>query len=215
MIEAGIEYAKGPSTLTALASISDTSFNDRGVAETTLGLATEVNFHTFSLNYTRQINPNLSVTGLIGLVGVTSGFAMGLPKSAAADLYVEHVVDVYAKVDPDRDRVANSCSSDDGYRQRGDLTIPAEMISGLSGHAQGRRQRRRRHCLHQCGVYPGLAVAGLTPFFAGASGFLRRNAGLTYAMTPFLTAALNASYTERVGRPSDYPGRFGHGKPEL
>ncbi len=46
-----------------------------------LGLATETDFHSFTLNYTRQIDPNLSVTGLIGLVGVTSGFSLGLPKT--------------------------------------------------------------------------------------------------------------------------------------
>ena len=46
-----------------------------------LGLATETDFHSFTLNYTRQINPNLSVSGLIGLVGVTSGFSLGLPKT--------------------------------------------------------------------------------------------------------------------------------------
>ena len=44
-------------------------------------LATETDFHSFTLNYTRQINPNLSVSGLIGLVGVTSGFSLGLPKT--------------------------------------------------------------------------------------------------------------------------------------
>ena len=46
-----------------------------------LGLATETDFHSFTLDYTRQINPNLSVSGVIGLVGVTNGFSLGLPKT--------------------------------------------------------------------------------------------------------------------------------------
>src|SRR6202451_3279994 len=71
LISAGVEYAKGYSTLTALASISDQNFSDRSAASAAAGLANEVAFHSFTLNYTRQINPNLSVSGLIGLVGAT------------------------------------------------------------------------------------------------------------------------------------------------
>ncbi len=82
LIAAGVEYAKGASTLTALASISDQNFTSRTAAQqAAFGLATETDFHSFTLNYTRQINPNLSVSGLIGLVGVTSGFSLGLPKT--------------------------------------------------------------------------------------------------------------------------------------
>src|ERR1700722_15974827 len=81
LIAAGVEYAKGYSTLTALASISDQNFTDRSAAQAAVGLATETDFHSFTLNYTRQIDPNLSVSGTIGLVGVTSGFSLGLPKT--------------------------------------------------------------------------------------------------------------------------------------
>ena len=81
LISAGVEYAKGAGTLTALASISDQNFSNRSAAATALGLATDTDFHSFTLNYTRQIDPNLSVTGEIGLVGVTSGFSLGLPKT--------------------------------------------------------------------------------------------------------------------------------------
>ena len=80
MLSAGIEYAKGPGTLTVLATNSEDIFN-RGSIETTVGLANVTDFHTFTLNYTRQINPNLSVTGLIGLVGTTGAFTLGLPKT--------------------------------------------------------------------------------------------------------------------------------------
>ncbi len=44
-----------------------------------------------------------------------------------------------------------------------------------------------------------LAQAGLSPFFVGTQKSYGLNAGLSYAMTPFLSAGLNASYTERVG----------------
>ena len=63
LIAAGVEYAKGYSTLTALASISDQNFTGRTPQQAALGLATETDFHSFTLNYTRQIDPNLSVSG--------------------------------------------------------------------------------------------------------------------------------------------------------
>src|SRR6202453_1879951 len=59
LISAGVEYAKGYSTLTALASISDQNFSDRSAASVAAGLATETDFHSFTLNYTRPIGPNL------------------------------------------------------------------------------------------------------------------------------------------------------------
>ena len=81
MISAGIEYAKGNDDLTLLATKSDTNYANRGAALNILGLANTVVFHTFNLSYTRQINANLSVTGQLGLVGVTNEFTLGLPKT--------------------------------------------------------------------------------------------------------------------------------------
>jgi outer membrane receptor protein involved in Fe transport len=48
------------------------------------------------------------------------------------------------------------------------------------------------------GEFTPSTVTGLASDLTGASNFYGVNAGLTYAMTPFLSAALNASYTERV-----------------
>ena len=38
----------------------------------------------------------------------------------------------------------------------------------------------------------------ISPFFFNTQNIYTVNAGLTYAMTPFLSASLNASYNERV-----------------
>ncbi len=81
MISAGIEYAKGNGDLTLLATKSDTNYGSWGAALNALGLANTVVFHNFNLSYTRTINPNLSVTGQLGLVGVTNAFTLGLPKT--------------------------------------------------------------------------------------------------------------------------------------
>ena len=46
-----------------------------------VGLSSDTDFHSFTLAYSRQINPNISLTGSIGLVGVTTGFTLVLPKT--------------------------------------------------------------------------------------------------------------------------------------
>ncbi len=48
------------------------------------------------------------------------------------------------------------------------------------------------------GAFTPLVVSSLAPILTGASNNYSANAGLTYTMTPFLSAALNASYTEVV-----------------
>jgi hypothetical protein len=198
MIEAGIEYAKGPGVLTALARISDTSYSDRTAATEVLGLATEVDFHTFTLNYTRQINPNLSITGLVGLVGVTSGFTLGLPKSllpiytlsmswafspklvatASASRTVAPPTTVIANAE-----IAYSANVNLAYQ------VTPKVAATLGGAIS----------YTNSAFTPGIAGSGLNPFLTGASNFYTVTAGLNYTMTPFLTAGLNASYTERVG----------------
>ena len=131
---------KATSTLTALASNSNANYSNRSGAA--LGLATETDFHSFTLNYTRQINPNLSVSGLIGLVGVTSGFSLGLPKTLLPIYTMSGDVDAYAKAQPERVRVTINRSSDDGHRQRA-AELQCRDESELSADAQGRHQRWR------------------------------------------------------------------------
>ena len=54
----------------------------------------------------------------------------------------------------------------------------------------------------------------LVPFLT-STNYYALTAGVTYAMTPFISAALSASYTERVSEPCDHSARLDHGKPEL
>ena len=119
LIAAGIEYAKGASTLTGLASISDQTFSNRGTAATDLGLATNTDFHSFTLNYTREINANLSVSGIIGLVGVTKRIFSWSAQNNLANLHCERELGVDAEAGAERVRVQNHRSADDGHRERG------------------------------------------------------------------------------------------------
>jgi hypothetical protein len=199
LLSAGIEYAKGYSTLTLLASNSDNNFTGRSTAQAALlGLATVTDFHDFTLNYTRQINANLSVSGLIGLVGTTNGFTLGLPKSllpiytlsttwaftpklslnASADRTVAPPTTVIANEQISYDATVNLA-----YQMTPKVTVSAGALIDYSTST----------------FTSVLAQAGISPFFVGTQKNYTLNAGLSYAMTPFLSAALNASYSERVG----------------
>ena len=199
LLSAGIEYAKGYSTLTLLASNSDNNFNGRSAAQAALlGLATVTDFHTFSLNYTRQINANLSVSGLIGLVGTTNGFTLGLPKSLLP-IYTLSTTWAFTPklslnasasrtVAPPTTVIANEQMSYDAT-----VNLAYQITPKVSVIAGGSID-------YSTSTFTSaLAQAGISPFFVGTQKNYTLNAGLAYAMTPFLSAALNASYSERVG----------------
>jgi Putative beta-barrel porin 2 len=197
LISAGIEYAKGASSLTALASLTDQNFSDRGLAAGVAGLSSETDFHSFTLNYTRELNANLSVTGLVGLVGVTDGFSLGLPKSllpiytlsANWALTPRLALNVSASknIAPPTTVVANAEQSYNAsiglsYQLTPKLTATASGSIGYSTSS----------------FTAPAAEALISPFFFNTQNIYTLNAGMTYVMTPFLSAALNASYNERV-----------------
>jgi Putative beta-barrel porin 2 len=197
LIAAGVEYAKGYSTLTALASISDQNFTGRTQQQAALGLATETDFHSFTLNYTRQIDPNLSVSGTIGLVGVTSGFSLGLPKtllpiytaSATWTLTPKLILNASASrsISPPTTVVANAQQS---YSALMSLTYQLTPKVALSAGGSA--------IYSTTSFTSSTAATGLSPFFFSSQNTYNLNAGLNYSMTPFLSAALSASYSERV-----------------
>jgi Putative beta-barrel porin 2 len=198
LIAAGIEYAKGESTLTGLASITENDFTGRTAAETALGLATQTDFHSFSLNYAREINANLSVNVLVGLVGTTNGFTLGLPKSLVPIFTLGTTWAVTPKlsltatasrtVSPPTTVIANAESSLDAS-----VTLAYQLTPKVTATAGG-------SIFYSNSTFTsGLAEAGISPFFTGTNKSYMLNAGLSYAMTPFLSAGLNASYSERVG----------------
>jgi hypothetical protein len=196
LISAGVEYAKGYSTLTALASISDQNFSDRSAAQVATGLATETDFHSFTLNYTRQINPNLSVSGLIGLVGVTSGFSLGLPKTLLPIYTISTTWSLTPKLNlnasasrtiaPPTTVIANAQQS---YSANINLTYQLTPKIGLSAGGS---------VDYSTTSFTSAEVAGVSSFLFSSQNTYSLNTGLSYSMTPFLSAALSASYTERV-----------------
>jgi hypothetical protein len=196
LISAGVEYAKGYSTLTALASISDQNFSDRAAATTVAGLANEVDFHSFTLNYTRQIDPNLSVTGQIGLVGVTTGFSLGLPKTLLPIYTVGATWTLTPKLNlnasasrsitPPTTVIANAQQS-----YGANINLIYQLTPKVALSAGG-------SVSYSTTSFTSTAIAGLSPFLFSSQNTYGLNTGLSYSMTPFLSAALSASYTERV-----------------
>jgi hypothetical protein len=194
LIAAGIEYAKGASTITALASISDQNFTDRN-AENAPGLATETDFHSFTLEYTRDIDPNLSVNGTIGLVGVTSGFTLGLPKTllpiytlgARWSFTPKLTLNVSAarSISPPTTVVANA---EESYSASVNLSYQmTPKVSLSAGGSIG----------YSTGTFTSTTTA-ISPFLVSTQNTYSLSTGLSYSMTPFLSVALGASYSERV-----------------
>jgi hypothetical protein len=197
LIAAGIEYAKGASTLTALASISQQNFTGRSAATTVAGLANEVDFHSFTLNYTRQIDPNLSVNGQIGLVGVTSGFSLGLPKTllpiytvgATWTLTPKLILNASASrsIAPPTTVIANAQQS---YSANINLTYQLTPKIALSAGGSV--------SYSTTSFTTTTAEAAISPFLFSSQNTYNLSTGLNYSMTPFLSAALSATYSERV-----------------
>jgi hypothetical protein len=202
LISAGVEYAKGYDTLTALASISDANFTGRTAAQIKAGLVSETDFHNFTLNYTRQINSNLSVTGLIGLVGVTSGFSLGLPKTLLPIYTLSGTWTLTPKLNlnasasrtiaPPTTVIANAQQS---YGANINLTYQlTPKVSLSAGGAVGYSTTS----FTAAGALAAAAATAVPVIFFTSQNTYSLNTGLNYSMTPFLSAALSASYSESV-----------------
>ena len=192
-LSAGIEYMKGASTVTAMATNSEDIFNP---GATIAGLAPLTDFHTFSLAYTRQINPNLSVNALVGLVGTTNAFTLGLPRTLLPIYTLGTTWTIAPRltltasasktIAPPTTLIANAQTS---YLANTTLVYQLTPkvgvnVGGSIGYANG--------------LFTPVALTSVAPFLTAASNDYTVNAGLTYKMTPFLSAALNVSYTEVV-----------------
>jgi hypothetical protein len=197
MIAAGIEYAKGDSDLTLLATKSDSNYANRGLALNTVGLANTIVYHSFNASYTRQINPNLSVTAQLGLVGVTHDVTLSLPKtllptyslSATWTITPKIILTASASrtVAPPTTVIGNA---EQAYNTSLNLSYQAtpKVVFSATGSAG----------YSTVAFTPGLVgTTALAPFFT-TSNFYTVAAGVTYSMTPFISAGLNASYIERV-----------------
>jgi len=200
MVAAGIEYTNSLSNLTALATITDSDFSNRSAATSLPGLAAISGLsntfveHDVSLTYVRIIDPNLSVTGQIGLTGAGTEFTPALPRtllphySATIAWVIAPKLSLTASaaktIAPPTTLVSNSQLS---YTTQFNLSYQATpKITIAAGASAG----------YTSAVFsPGLAGTNLA---TGAQDLYSAQASLTYTMTPFLVATLTASYNETV-----------------
>jgi len=196
MLAAGIEYAQGPDSLTGMATISDSNYSNRGAVVNTLGLANTVVYHSFNLTYARQIDDDLSVTGAVGLVGVTNAFTLGLPKTLLPTYSLAGTWTITPKltlsatgsrgVIPPTTVIANAETTYQAaltlaYEVTPKITVSANLSTGYSLAA----------------FTPGL-VGTISSTFVTTQKYYAATATMSYAMTPFISAALTATYTDRI-----------------
>jgi hypothetical protein len=159
-------------------------------------LANVVDFHSFTLSYLRQINPDLSFTGQVGLVGVTSAFSLGLPKTLLPTYSfsatwtvtpkVGLMVNASRTVAPPTTIIANAETS---YLASASLTYQATpklsfATTGSIGYSNA-------------AFTPALTGTVFAPYLTVTHSYTATTT-MTYAMTPFITAALAAVFSERV-----------------
>jgi hypothetical protein len=196
LISAGIDYSIGPDSLTALASISNTDYGNRAALVMVPGLANNVATHSFTFNYARQINPNLSVNAQLGLVGVTNGFDVSLPKtllpiysfSASWSITPKLLLTANASrtVAPPTTVIANAETS---YLASVSLTYqptPKISIGALASAGYS-----------TASFTPGLAGTQFANFLTNTN-YYNAEAHVSYSITPFISAALTGTITERV-----------------
>lgn len=194
MVAAGVEYSSGPDTLTVLGTISNYNYGNRRAIAGAVGLLNSIVQHSFGATYVRQISPKLTVTAQAGVTGSTTAFTF-LPKSlvptfgftAAWNITPKMTATVSATrtVAPPTTVIGNAEIS---YVTSGTLVYHATPKIDVSAFASAGRD--------SVAFTPALVTA-VTPFATNTT-FFTAGAGLTYTMTPFISAMLNASYNTRV-----------------
>jgi hypothetical protein len=201
MVGAGIEYKSSLSDLTGLATITDTDFSSRNSTNTP-GLSSTFVEHDVSLTYVRTIDPNLTVTGQIGLTGAGTEFTLALPRT----LLPHYSVTVGWTITPKLSLTATAAKT---------INPPTTFVSNaqLAYLATFRLNYQATPKIaigvgasvsYTSAVFGPSAVATTTAngtpivILSGAQDLYSAQASLTYTMTPFLVAALTASYNETV-----------------
>ena len=143
-----------------------------------------------------MITPKLSVTGQVGLVGVTNVFTFGLPKTLEPtySLSASWSVTPKIKVGLSASRAVAApttviANAETSYQTSLNLSYAATPKVAFSASASAGYT--------SAAFTPGIAGTTFAPFLANTT-YYTATAGVTYSMTPFISAALNASYTERI-----------------
>jgi hypothetical protein len=196
MVAAGIEYKNSLSDLTGLATITDTDFSSRNTTEASLlgltGLASTFVEHDVSLTYVRTIDPNLTLTGQIGLTGAGSEFTLALPRT----LLPHYSATVAWTMTPKLNLTATAAKT---------INAPTTFVSNAQ-LAYLATFKLNYQATPKIAIGVGALASytsavftpGLVGILSGAQDLYSAQVSLTYTMTPFLVASLTASYNETV-----------------
>jgi hypothetical protein len=200
MVAAGIEYKNSLSDLTALATITDTNFSNRNSREAALvgltGLASTFVQHDVSLSYVRTIDTNLTLAGQIGLTGAGTEFTLGLPRT----LLPHYSATIGWTITPKLNLTATAAKT---------INAPTTLVSNaqlayLAAFKLSYQVTPKivigagASVSYVSAVFTPSTLPGTAGRLSGAEDLYSAQASLTYTMTPFLVAALTASYNETV-----------------
>jgi hypothetical protein len=205
-IAAGITYnVTATNNLQVLATITGTDYTHRSAALNALGLANAITQDQVNVTYTRQINPNLSVTASIGATGVkNSSFTFALPSKIEPLYSATAIWAATPKV-----TVTASAARTVGIPQSviGNAQITESASLGLSYHfspkvsfTAGASSAFATSAFSQpAGAQAAAAILnGVPASILTSQKSYGASAGLTYNMTPFLVANLNYQYSRSV-----------------
>jgi len=194
-VAAGMTYTVAEAnTLQLLATVTGTSYPDRGSAATQTGLLNKFTEDQVNLSYTRVINPNLSLIGSIGVVGITNGdFDFGWPSGWEPQYSISTTWSVTPRI---------TLSASFAHV----VTPPTSLIGNLQVNENAlldlKYQLTPKVMLGVGGTW-GLssgfgAVSATGLLLPIRQGSLQRNynfrASVAYSMSPFLTANLSYQY---------------------
>jgi hypothetical protein len=199
-VAAGISYANSLNSMFALLTIRGSDFTNRGPVETSLGLSNTLGQNDLTLNYVRNVSPNLTLNGQIGATGETNQFSFSYPRTILPHYLASITWLVTPKltasatanraVTPPTNVIGNAETS---YSATFNLTYQLTPKVSLSASASA--SYFSAAFTNGAVTNSALAAAGIG---VGAGDVYSLRAGLTYAMTPFLTTALTYTYSDRV-----------------
>ena len=197
-VAAGISYTvTATNSLEVLATITGTDYTDRAAGLGNFGLANSITEDQISVTYTKQFDPNLSVTASIGAVAVNnSSFSLALPSEIlpqysasvnwAATPKVSLTASVGRTVTPPQAVIGNaqiteSASLGAKYQISPKMAFSAGVSSAYASSTS---------------TQLGSTVPNSIPAYAlSPQNSFSASAGLAYNITPFLAADLTYLYS--------------------
>jgi hypothetical protein len=204
-ISAGISYSDSVAdNFQVLATVTGSDYTDRGAAGAIFltGLSPNVTTDALNASYTRTFNPNFSLSASLGLVGVTTSyFNFAIPRTIvpqytlsanwtvtpkiSAGLSVSRSVSTPTAVVSNL-QVSENVSANASYQWTPKISMSAGLSAGYSAGVA---------------TYAPIKLASgaiINSLYTANQNNYSASAGLSYTITPFVSATLSYQYTKLV-----------------